>query len=149
MESASLSDSSRWLQRDARRIDRLPLLNVDPELVAWGVEVSLRLREVSSVFDVGFMQTRAGINAVQGNYRDTYVPHTTGGDGYLGGGDSDADEQSARQRADMKAKSAEMRQAAQQQKAQSYQAAQQIIQTGRGSRAQMRALLTERYRTEF
>ena len=149
VKSASLSDSAKWLQRDARRIDRLPILNVDPELAAWGAEVSVRMREVSNVFDVGVMQTRAGLNAIQGNYRDTYVTHGYSGDGALGGNYDDSAEQSAKADADKRAKDAEMRQASQQQKAQSYQAAEQIIQGLRGTRAQMRAKLTERYGIDF
>ena len=137
-KSASLADSAGWLQRDARRIDRLPILNVDPDLVAWGSEVSTRLREISRVFDIGVMQTRAGINAVQSGNRGTYV-----------GSVDDGGEQGAQADLDRQTRDAQSRQSAQEQKANAYKAAEQIIQGLRGSRTKMRAMMTERYGIDF
>jgi len=54
-----LGETARWLIRDAKRIDALPILGVDPELVAWGGHVSMSLRDLASIQATGQRQTRA------------------------------------------------------------------------------------------
>src|SRR6185436_18650257 len=46
------------------RIERLPILNVDPELTAWGSEVANRLKEAAGVFNVGQLSTHARTQGV-------------------------------------------------------------------------------------
>lgn len=54
-----------WATRQAAVIERLPLVNVDPELIAWSVDVSNRLREMQlalAVDQLGNQAQQAGIN---------------------------------------------------------------------------------------
>jgi hypothetical protein len=45
---SSRQSAKLWYDRSAKQIDELPLLNVDTELLDWGSQVSLSLREMSS-----------------------------------------------------------------------------------------------------
>jgi hypothetical protein len=45
--------------RDAKEIDALPILGVDPELVAWGGQVSSSLRDLASIQATGQRQVAA------------------------------------------------------------------------------------------
>ncbi len=130
-KGASLADSANWTGRDARRIDRLPILNVDRDLVAWGGEVSSRLKEIGGIMEVGGIQTRARTSGIQNT--NTY------GDPYY---DPSAGERVA-------GIDGQRRQAAQEEKVKAYEAAGKIIREMRGSRAKIRAMLTDRYGAEF
>lgn len=75
MDTASLADASAWYSRDARRIDRLPVDNVDPDLVAWGNMVSSTLTDASREFEFGRANVRARVAGVS----STYSGETTDG----------------------------------------------------------------------
>ena len=40
---------ARWMERYGQKIDRLPILNVDPELLEWGADVATHLRDAALV----------------------------------------------------------------------------------------------------
>ena len=61
-----------WYGRYAKKIDALPVLNVDPELVKWGQQLTDGLRHVSTAYD--------GVSA------GTAYRQTISGSGYYGGG---------------------------------------------------------------
>jgi hypothetical protein len=73
-----------WLIREAQRIERLPILNVDPQLVAWGGEIANRLRQVGANFAYDQQSNTAKVMNVQtaGSYDFSY----NGGNGRWGGG---------------------------------------------------------------
>lgn len=133
-KSASLGDGAAWCKRDARRIDRLPVLNVDPDLVAWGGEISAGLLRVASVFTVGVTDTMG----------------RTAGITYEGGGSTDAwgydwgAAESERNRVER-----QRRQAAMEERSRILSEATAQLQGLVGTRSKVRAMLTERYKVEF
>jgi len=61
-----------WMERYGRKVDALPILNVDPDLVAWGANVAVTFREM------GLAKRKAGIksgvrkSAIYGDYSYGY-----------------------------------------------------------------------------
>jgi hypothetical protein len=55
----SLAETARWLLRDAKEIDSMPILGVDPELVAWGGNVSATFRDIAGIQATGQRQIAA------------------------------------------------------------------------------------------
>ncbi|MBP7936998.1 MAG: hypothetical protein KA354_20335 [Phycisphaerae bacterium] len=51
-----LSDVATWINRDANEISRLPILNVDPDLAKFAVEVSARLNDAARAMTEGMVQ---------------------------------------------------------------------------------------------
>jgi hypothetical protein len=66
-----------WHQKYAEKIDALPLLNVDEELLNWGAKVSSMLRALASSF--------AGIELSLGTVQKYKQEYTVSSPGYLGG----------------------------------------------------------------
>lgn len=70
-----------WMERYGRKVDALPILNVDPDLVAWGASVAVTFREL------GLAKRNAGIkggvrkSAIYSDYSYGY----NGVNGYYGG----------------------------------------------------------------
>jgi hypothetical protein len=64
--AGELGQTASWLVKDAKQIDALPILNVDPELVAWGGQVSMALRDLASIQASGQRQVRAQTNLQTG-----------------------------------------------------------------------------------
>lgn len=134
-KAASLADSATWMKRDARRIDRLPILNVDPELLAWGGTVSARLLEAAQVLSVGQLDTLA---------RTTGIENASGWsdydyDGNYTGQATAASDGVRRQR----------QQAAMEEKARAHDSAAKIFKDLAGARQKVRADMTQRYGVEF
>lgn len=74
---------SIYIERYARRIDRLPILNVDDELLAWGGSVAVTLRNASLTSRNAYMSggiRKASTYGAYGSYDYSY-----GGYGYYGG----------------------------------------------------------------
>jgi hypothetical protein len=71
-----------WMERYGRKIDRLPILNVDSDLLGWGASVASTFREMG-VAERG-ANIRAGVrkSKVYGNYQYTY---NGTGNVYVGG----------------------------------------------------------------
>jgi hypothetical protein len=130
-KSASLADIATWLQRDARRIERLPLVDVDPDLVAFGVAVAARMKQASQVTNVGSMELRARTSGVSVN--------SSSYDDYDDDGVSMAQVERA----------GELRQAALEEKASTLQEANAILNELTGALGEVRAKLTQRYGVEF
>ena len=64
--------SAVYLERYGRRIDRLPILNVDEELLAYGAAVSETLRGVSSSSRMAGVRSGVRKSSVYGNYQYEY-----------------------------------------------------------------------------
>jgi len=125
-QGSSLGDSAGWMRRQSQRINRMPLLNVDPELVAWGNDVSAKLMETAAILNVGQAQVRSRAASARDDDSGYYD------DGYYNGNNNNVD-----------------RGATQAQKAQAVAQATGSLEELLGARAAIRATMTERYKVEF
>lgn len=133
----SLSKGAAYVARDARNVGRLPIMNVDPELLKWGASVSARLLEVASTLGVGGSQARARAESILN-------PYVSGGVDYnaeLRRNPNDAIERqnAARQR----------RAAVAEEKSRALQQATQIFLELEASRSEVRSAMTIKYKIEF
>ncbi len=72
----SLQSNAGMLASDARRIDQLPILNVDPDLISWGTDVSAAMRNSAGMFAVGQQRVNEAVYSValpdnSQNFQDT------------------------------------------------------------------------------
>ncbi|MEW6250309.1 MAG: hypothetical protein AB1716_06665 [Planctomycetota bacterium] len=134
-KSASLAQSASWMRRDARRINQLPILNVDPDLIAFGSEVATGLVEIANICSSGGQRTREGTEAIQTTY--------TGGYGY----DNPYPDQQAA--ADRMNADKQRREVVAREKAAAMDAAGQVLQGLRAAQAQIRVAMTQKYNVEF
>lgn len=134
----SLSKSATFLARDARTISRLPILNVDPELIRWGADVNSKLLDVASVLGVGGLQVRARAESVADARYNTerYTP----GETVITDPNDEVDRRNTvRQR----------RAAVAEEKAKAVQQAVAALKDMEASRSHIRAAMTARYKIEF
>ena len=75
--AATLPTIANWMKRDSIAIRRLPILNVDPDLVTFASEISVRLNDAARVMLDGTLQTNARTAGIQNTHVDTY--YGTGG----------------------------------------------------------------------
>lgn len=81
-EASTLGQRAMWIDNSARRIDRLPILNVDPDLLAYGRYLTSRMRDASQALK------GIGISAAA-QQAQTYQQFSTSSSaygGYYGGG---------------------------------------------------------------
>jgi hypothetical protein len=81
-DAKTLSQYGMWIDNDARKIDRLPMLNVDQEMLAYGRYVASRMRDASAALKGIGIQTAA-------QEAQVYQQFSTSGEsygGYWGGG---------------------------------------------------------------
>ncbi|GEM_PF-5421864 len=137
-----------WLIREAQRIERLPILNVDPELVAWGGEIANRLRQVGANFAYDEQSNTAKVMNVQsaGSYDFSY----NGGNGYWGSGNgfntSGTWGRGTQQNLEWQRQRSQIYE---QSKADSIKKAMDIFGNIGSTRDQMRAKMVEKYKMEF
>jgi hypothetical protein len=126
---ASLGDSAAWLRRDAKRIDQLPMLNVDPDLLAWGTNISAQFYDCANLLAVGQAQvtSAASIGSTESYY---------GGNGVQ---DRINYDNTVKQRTA----------SAQAQRAASIAPATKIMSDALASRSKVRAQMVARYNAEF
>jgi hypothetical protein len=137
-KTASPTQSASWLTAQARRIQQLPTLNVDPELLAWGNDVSEAFTKAAAVLSTG--QTKA-MSAAQS------IGSPTASASYSQSGYSSAD--SAESRAAFRNAQMQRRAAAQSAKAEASQQAVAVISDVIGTRGEIRAKMTQKYQVEF
>lgn len=135
-KSASLADTSSWMKRDARRVNRLPILGVDPDLVAWGSTVSTRLTEAAHILSVGQLDTIARTTGIQS------------ADAGLGDYDFDGN-YTGRASTETDIVRRQRQQAATEEKSKALSSAAEIIKDLAGSRQKLRMEMTNRYGVEF
>ncbi len=75
-----------WMDRYARKIDRLPILNVDDELLDWGTKTAETLRIMSSArknagLSAGAQKSTLRTSAYSGNYYDYNYSYNNSGYG--------------------------------------------------------------------
>jgi len=75
-----------WMERYGRKIDALPILNVDPELLAWGSSVAATFRGMSVTERSA--NVRAGTRKAYVNTGPSYSGYGYGSGGWYGGNDA-------------------------------------------------------------
>lgn len=134
--------------KEAQRIEKLPMLNVDPALTAWGAEVTTRMREISVMLRSDRQTAQARQLAVQnpgnsGGYNGGYGGgggwSSNGGSGIYYSGNGAAQDNATRQRA----------QAVAEQKSASIKEASQIMGGLTAGRAKIRTDMTAKYKIQF
>ena len=135
--ATSLTQGAKWVAGDARRIARLPIVNVDPDLVNWGTGVSSRLNDLAATVGIGGLQARSRAVGIQ----DANVSGGYSRELEIRSDPNDRINQQnvKRQRA---AASAEQR-------AETAQIATKILSDLEVSRSQIRTAMVQKYHTEF
>jgi hypothetical protein len=144
-KASTLVENARWLERTATQIDRLPVTNADPDLLKWATNVSIRLRQCSAMFlgdQAGMQSKQLGI-AAPNNY------YTTGSwsDGYYYSNSSVTSQAGAV--ANVNDVARQRTQVVAEQKAASIRSATDLFEQVMTERAQIRVMLSEKYRTNF
>jgi hypothetical protein len=143
-KAKSLSAATAWLARDARKIEQLPVLNVDDDLLAWSRDITKKISEIAQVFAVGSASTESKKatltvqRAENSNYNYTYN-YDYSNSGYR----SNVGTYHQPNLDDQK------RQATLEEREKAHTAAVQIWQDMTGKRPAMKQLLTKRYQIEF
>jgi hypothetical protein len=135
--AASAKDMAVWIRNASRRIDQLPILNVDPALVEWGAMVGMTLKQGAAVMGVGQTQIDSRVAGVTdpdygGSYYDVNGY-------YVSNYNATAAANANRQR----------RQVALEQRGQAQQQALTIIAPIAETRAKIRAEMVAKYKVEF
>ncbi len=137
----ALNVATVWLGRDARKIEQLPVLNVDEDLLAWSTDITRKIAEIAQVFALGSSATETQKVAVtveraeSNNYNFSYSTNT--GYGNVSGNRAQATLDDKK------------RQAVLQEREKAHIAAVQIWKEMTGKRPAMRQLLSKRYQIEF
>ncbi len=135
----ALTKGATFVARDARRLSRLPLLNVDPELAQWGTGVSSRLMQVATSLGVGGFNSQSGALRVQESWVNDNVNDYTYGVRRVDPNDDVNRRNANRQRM---AASAEA-------KANALKEISQVLQDIETSRAAIRATMTQKHKVDF
>lgn len=77
-----------WMERYARKIDRLPILNVDPELLAFGAQSAERLRQSAVAKRSSLVRSGVRKSETYGNYSYGYG-YDNDGYGYYRSGENE------------------------------------------------------------
>lgn len=136
------SEVSRWLAQSAQRISKLPIINVDPELVAWGNDVASRMRQVATGFREDQQTNRAkvmGISANNNYYYDYDGNYNGNGYGNTPGQSYQSLQNQANQQSQQLAQS----------KADSISKASQVMGDVLAKRDQLRIAMTQKYKIQF
>lgn len=135
----ALTKGAQFVGRDARRISRLPLLNVDPELAQWGTGVSSRLTQVATNLGVGGFNAQSAALNVGETWVNDNVNDYTYGIRRVDPNDDVNRRNTNRQR----------RAAVADAKANTLKEISQVLQDIETSRAAIRATMTQRHKVEF
>jgi hypothetical protein len=135
--TASVGDTSAWVRNTTRRIDSLPILNVDPALVEWGGLVNAKLKQAGATLGVAQTQINSRVAGVMNpDYGGSYYDNNGY---YVSNYNSAAADNANRQR----------RQAGLEQRAQAQTQAMTIVNSIAETRPQIRAAMTAKYKVEF
>jgi hypothetical protein len=145
-----------WVKRETAKIETLPLVNVDPELVAWSTEVTKRMREVTLSLATDKLSTASSVLGVKNLDAPTYGGNTTvvAGRGRYGGGyyynyDGTYQNQTAQNIIDRENLARQRMQIVKQQQAQSLQSVARIMGDLTTNRNAIRATMTAKYKMPF
>jgi hypothetical protein len=136
-EGASMSATASWLKHAAKRIDQLPILNVDPELIEWGALVSSKLKQAAAALAVHQTQTNSRVAGVM---NPEYGGYYDADNNYRWGHVDRIARENARN---------ERRREALDQKAKGHEQALKILDELTGKRQEVRAAMAAKYGVEF
>lgn len=151
----------RWVQRETQKLEYTPLINVDPELVAWSTEITRKMREVSLVLAGDQKSATAAALGVQnptvvggyGGYNAGYRGEYGGYYGTYGSGSAqraaDNANLAAQNRLARESAARQRMQMLKQQQAESLKAIGTIMGDLGSSRNAIRAKMVARYKIEF
>jgi hypothetical protein len=131
---ASLSATAVAIRNASKRIEQLPILHVDPALVEWGGQVSVKLKQASGVLQVGQLQINSRVAGVKD---PDYTQYT-----YGEGGNASASNAMANTNRERRALAA-------QQQAESLEKALNIVNEIAGTTPRIRAEMVAKYNVEF
>ncbi len=131
--SATLKQISGWLRRDSQRINRLPLLNVDPELAQWGGMVAARFGEAAAACSYGDQRTFQELQRVRAGFTGESWDDPYGDRGVVERINADRDRTAI----------------IAEQKALTINEVSKVLQGLTASQAQIRQRMTERYKVPF
>lgn len=134
----SMAANATTLRGTARKIQQLPVLNVDQDLLAWGASVVDRLNQSAMVLSAGQMNAQNAAMTIESPTAEAAYTES----GY-GGGDT------AASRANFRNAQQQRRQAAQAERARAAEQAYQVITEASKDRADIRAKMTQKYGVEF
>lgn len=136
-QAPSMIQSGTYIARDARRIDRLPILNVDPMMVQWGTSVSTQIDQIAGSMTTGGFTARANTIGIQ-NAQIDYINDDSA--------TAQVDPNDAVNRINV---TRQRRAALAEAKAQTGQQVTQMLRDIETSRAQIRAAMTQKYKINF
>jgi len=158
-KGASYDRLNTWLKREIAKIESLPLVNVDPELVNWSTEISKRMREVALSLATDRLSVSATVAGIQkqapaGGYGRTITgsdgSYSGSGDGnYYYGYDGSYTNRVGENMINRENVQRQRVQAIKQQQAQSLANVGKIMGDLGSSRNAIRAKMTEKYKMEF
>jgi hypothetical protein len=144
----------KWYKRYAEKIDALPILNVDPEMIQFGSQLSATLRQAEGSMQGAALQEASGITNMQGNQVEDYqyaagARAGFGGYGGMVGEAGYAYRYSYNPWASMAADGQEIAQIQMNARMTGYGAANQTMEKAEVAMANMRKHMTEKYKMEF
>jgi hypothetical protein len=137
---APLSSIALWMKRDATAISRLPILNVDPDLVKFASNISVRLNDAARVMSEGTVQTQARTSGIRSGFTDS---KTYGWDS-VGRANNAAQRRSAVAQAE-----GQRKQASAEERAKAVSQAAEIFKGAKEEAEMIRVEMTNRYQMEF
>ncbi len=146
--SKTLASNALWFDKYARRIERLPTLNVDPELLKYSAFVADQLRKASLAVKTMGIQTGArSAQVTSGDVSSSYGYPTTrwGSSGYYGGSGGYYQDQTA----GLKAAGEERRAIKAEERGIAATDVQTIRQAIISATAKIRREMTDKYQTQF
>jgi hypothetical protein len=133
----SASETASWARAAAKRIEQLPILNVDPQLVEWGNMVSLKLKQAGAGMAVAQTQMQSRVAGVMDPTYDAYYY------------DNDGTYHTQQRTGEMENAAKQRRQVALEQKAQAQEQAMRVVNEIAETRPAIRAAMVEKYKVEF
>lgn len=134
----TFGENALWFDKWARRIDRLPVLNVDQDLLAFGINVANQLRDMAAAL--------RGIG-IQSSARAAQVTGGAGSERYYGGYSSASAQNSYY--ADLREVSSERRAIRSEERAKGAINARNIAQGLESETAKIRQAMSQKYQVEF
>ncbi len=139
-----------WYKQYANKIDAMPILNVDPEMLQFGSQVSGSLRQAQSAMQGVGVQQASGMANMQGNNVVDYAYGGAAGYGRYGGyGGAYGYRYQSNPRASLRADGQQIAQIKTNARIQGYGTANQITQNLEVALADMRKKMTLKYQIEF
>jgi len=139
-----------WYERYAAKIDALPILHVDPEMVSFATQVTGALRQSQTALRTAGVRTATQITSMQGAevYNYQYAAGAAVGEfgGFAAGG---AYRYQDDPRASLRQDGQQIAQITAQETAKGYSTANNLMQEITVSMADMRKKMTEKYQVEF